>query len=219
VIYPTFAGRFFSGDEAISIPPKSTYDYTVTYHPTEMTRACKDRHNVSILIFKKVPYQVGGENIGFKQILHMLLHSISQASVYFLMSSGAVTLYNFVGLASAPETAGKISNVVKSRAAWTQPLLIQNWLDQPQTFSVKNEILSLSCAGNGPGGKPISKSELHEFVFLVGHEKIEVEALASKEYMLHFIAYREGVYSYRVRYSVLHLFLSAILMSVLNSFA
>lgn len=99
-----------------------------------------------------------------------------EGSVFFPLADGSAIFYKLEGTAEPPKPAGTVDQSVPCKQQATIPLVVSNWLKQPQRFKV-----DIRPAGADPS------------TALTGHQYVDVPASQSREYALGFYAYKEGV--------------------------
>ena len=57
-------------------------------------------------------------------------------SVFFPLPDGTALLYSLMGTANPPKPMGKLMRDVPCKTAYTEVLLVENWLNRPQRFKV-----------------------------------------------------------------------------------
>ncbi|CAL8355249.1 unnamed protein product [Lota lota] len=107
-------------------------------------------------------------------------------SVFLCFPDGAGQLYTLLGTAEPPKPEATINHELPAKTRHTEPLPVHNWLSKLQRFQVVIEIL-----------KPEKPDGV---VSLRGLNYIDVAPLATKDYMLSFYAYKEGLVQTKVTF-------------------
>ncbi|KAL2094104.1 hypothetical protein ACEWY4_011416 [Coilia grayii] len=108
-----------------------------------------------------------------------------QGSVFFPFPDGTGMLYALSGTAEPPKAVATISHEFPCRTNYTEVLPVQNWLPKPQRFRVLFEII---------------KPERPDTIYLKGLDYVEVPGLATKDYKVSFLTYKEGLCSAKVTF-------------------
>jgi len=153
-ILPAVSNEQWSGAESLEIPAGGTGTYAITFCPTSMTK--KDAEGV------------------------MQPH---RGNAFFPLPDGTAILYSLEGTAEAPSAAGAITKALPCKQLHVVPLLVPNWLKQPQRFRVDIRVAT----------KDVSTT-------LKGHETLDVPASLEREYALQFYAFKEGVTTAEVHF-------------------
>ncbi|KAK5867885.1 hypothetical protein PBY51_012341 [Eleginops maclovinus] len=109
-----------------------------------------------------------------------------QGSVFFSFPDGTGMLYSLQGTAEPPKPEDTIIHELPAKTHHTEVLPVHNWLSKQQRFRVLIETL-----------KP---DKPNATVSLKGQEYIVVPALATRDYMLSFFTYKEGMYNTKVTF-------------------
>jgi len=104
-------------------------------------------------------------------------------SVFFPLPDGSALMYNFKGTSAPPPEASIVERTTPCKKSCAIPLLVSNWLKQPQRFKVDIR---------APAADPSTRLE--------GHEYLDVPAGSSREYHLTLYAYKEGAITGEVHF-------------------
>ncbi|CAM9160937.1 unnamed protein product, partial [Discosporangium mesarthrocarpum] len=94
-------------------------------------------------------------------------------------------LYNLEGVASGPEVASELKLETPAKTALPFTVPVTNWLRRPQRFMMEATLWE--------GAHPSTE--------LTGAKTVEVPPLATRDFALRFMAYKEGVTSARVTFT------------------
>eukprot|EP00049_Salpingoeca_infusionum_P004740 m.82988 g.82988 ORF g.82988 m.82988 type:complete len:5086 (+) comp12709_c0_seq1:219-15476(+) len=111
------------------------------------------------------------------------LPSSHLGSIFFPLPDGNALLYNLTGQATPPKPTGSLFHEVPCKVWFTLPLNVENWLPKSQRFRVNVNRLKGDASTNTQG-----------------LEYLDVAAMSTKEYMLQFYAYKEGVTNLEVHF-------------------
>ncbi|KAL1499824.1 hypothetical protein AB1Y20_012509 [Prymnesium parvum] len=106
-----------------------------------------------------------------------------EGTLFFPLPDGTAVLYKLEGVSERPQEAGVVSESVTCKQQRVLPLKVTNWLKIPQRFKVE-----------------IRAPEKEESTQLKGHDNVDVPAGLSRDYMLSFYAYKEGVTNAEVHF-------------------
>ncbi|KAI9343132.1 hypothetical protein BDR26DRAFT_917651 [Obelidium mucronatum] len=104
-----------------------------------------------------------------------------EGSVFFPLPDGTGLLYKLNGVADKPVSVATITREIPCKTAFTEVLLISNWLKKSQRFKVTTEF-----AKTDPS------------TILKGLDYIDVPGLVTREYKMSYYAYKEGVMNAKV---------------------
>ncbi|CAM9503860.1 unnamed protein product, partial [Hapterophycus canaliculatus] len=98
-------------------------------------------------------------------------------SLFFALPDGGAVLYRLVGEADGPEAASSLELGTPAKTALAFTLPVANWLRRAQRFTMK----------------AVLEEGTTSSTTLSGAKTIEVPALATKDFALRFLAFKEGV--------------------------
>ena len=194
-LIPVVDNKYWSAPEILEIPAGQSLGCTLTYTPHAMT---------SHMDAEPEPVEEGQPPPPPPSRPRQ--HT---GSVFIPLPDGTAVLYNLTGTAGPPEQEGEtIRRDVQCKASFMEPLVVRNWLNRPQRFTVKIE--------PPPEGTTTVK----------GATYIDVPAKAERAYALRFHTYVEGATEVKVtltneetgEYMFYNVVFTAIAPAVLRSF-
>jgi len=161
-INPTISTRsaasqgYFTAKPTLIVPARGSANYEVTYHPKTMT---------------------GKEKVGETEDLVDVPH---QGSLFFPLPNGTAILYELKGMATQPESEGRIVETVPAKRQHNFVVPVKNWSKNTLRFNA-----SWTVDGDQPG------------LFIRGANTFDVNGETHKDYKLNFLALRAGLYKFK----------------------
>ncbi|CAM9897256.1 unnamed protein product, partial [Choristocarpus tenellus] len=109
-------------------------------------------------------------------------------SLFFALPDGGAILYNLEGVATAPEAASVMTLDTPAKTAMSFTVPIENWLRRTQRFVVFTMKVTL-------------EEGTHLSTQLTGAKTVEVPPMATRDFALRFLAYKESTTSARVTFT------------------
>ena len=168
-LQPTISNEFWSGAPFLDIPAKGSATYELVYCPLSMTQLPDTTPPA------EAADAADGEGAAVVEAaaesgVVVVRPAEHRGQCFFALPDGTGILYNLVGDATEPETAGELEQTGPAKQRMTFVLPVKNWLKKAQRFKVKwND----------------------DTVRFTGSPLIDVPALGSRDYKLSFTGFKE----------------------------
>lgn len=150
---------YFTAKPTLVVPAHGSANYEVTYHPKTMTG--KEKH---------------GDSDEMVNVPHL-------GSLFFPLPNGTAILYDLKGIASPPESEGRIAETIPAKKQHNFIVPVKNWSRNTLRFKAKWDV-----EGEQPG------------LFIRGANTFDVAGESHKDYKLNFLALRAGTYRFRCEF-------------------
>ena len=166
-LQPTITNDFWSGKPFLDIPAKGSADYELVYRPLSMTRkpVQEEAGEEANAATEESEASNGAQSTSNNRpVAH-------KGSCFFALPDGTGVLYNLLGTAEAPVSAGNLEQTGPAKQRMTFVMPVENWLKKAQRFAVTWDDSTVRFTGS-----PL----------------IDVPALGSRDYKLSFTGFKEG---------------------------
>lgn len=167
-LFPVVTGEHWSCQESVTVPVEGKTSVDIVYCPLRMTHQALSSSQSG---------SSGDENDAFNRPEQL------EGSIFFAIPDGTALLYNVLGKATAPVSAGTLSLSTPAKKTLPIAVTVKNWLKLAQTFDVE-----------------IEKTNASESVTAQGPPSITVQGGATRNYKLKLFSYTEGTASLVVRF-------------------
>ena len=165
-LQPTISNEFWSGAPFLDIPAKGSATYELVYCPLSMTRKPSTGEEEPVAAAED-----GEESTAVAATPTDTRPTDHRGQCFFALPDGTGILYNLVGGADEPVSAGVLEQEGPAKQRMTFVLPVQNWLKKAQRFTVKWD---------------------DDTVRFTGSPLIDVPALGEREYKLSFTGFKDG---------------------------
>lgn len=173
-LFPVVTGEHWSCQETVVVPAEGKTSVDIVYCPLRMTSLSSASSE------SDASSTHGSARDAFDRPERL------EGSIFFAIPDGTALLYNVVGKATAPASAGTITVSTPAKKTLAVAVAVKNWLKTAQTFDVAIEKQA---------------SAVSDSVLAQGPTSVTVASGATRTYNLKVFAYAEGAVSLLVRFT------------------